>query len=374
MMGHDSAPPPRLPASLRPPDADELFYSLLSLDQTLAGIATQYGPWLYALLFAIIFAETGLVVFPFLPGDSILFIAGTVVATAGLNVHLLVVLLIVAAILGDSVNYAIGHYIGPRVFDQPDSRWFKQEHLRRTQAFYDKYGGVTIIIGRFVPIIRTFAPFLAGVAGMTYRRFLSYNVIGAVLWIASLVYAGYLFGNIPWVKQNLTLIVIGIVVVSLLARRVDVPAGATRAARAAGSGLTTRGGAARVAAANAPDWLDPLREFRREPDVGRGRQRLQPRLRVVRAAQPVDERVQRLARHARASARERLQLLVRIGDAVAAHHRLDRLGQHLPVGVEVGGDARAVDLELGEPLPQRLPAEQRVARARRPCCAAPSSR
>ena len=193
-----------------------LFYAILSLDQTLALIATQYGPWLYALLFVVIFAETGLVVFPFLPGDSILFIAGTVVASAGLNVHLLVALLIVAAILGDSVNYSIGHYIGPKVFDKPDSRWFKQDYLRRTQAFYDRFGAVTIIIGRFVPIIRTFAPFLAGVAGMTYRRFLAYNVVGAILWITSLVYAGYLFGNIPWVKENLTLIVIIIVFVSLI--------------------------------------------------------------------------------------------------------------------------------------------------------------
>ena len=193
-----------------------LFYSLLALDQTLANMAGQYGPWIYALLFIVIFAETGLVVFPFLPGDSILFIAGTVVATAGLDVHLLVALLIVAAVMGDSLNYAIGHYIGPKVFDKPDSRWFKQAHLRRTQAFYDKYGGITIIIGRFVPIIRTFAPFLAGVAGMTYRRFLSYNVIGGVAWISLLVYAGYLFGNIPWVKQNLSLIVIAIVVVSLI--------------------------------------------------------------------------------------------------------------------------------------------------------------
>jgi membrane-associated protein len=193
-----------------------LFYSLLALDQTLASIAGQYGSWLYALLFAIIFAETGLVVFPFLPGDSILFIAGTVVAAAGLNVHVLAALLVAAAIFGDSVNYAIGRYIGPKVFQRPDSRWVRQEHLRRTQAFYDKYGGVTIIIGRFVPIIRTFAPFLAGVAGMPYRRFLSFNVIGAVLWITSLVYAGYWFGNIPWVKDNLTFIVIGIVVVSLI--------------------------------------------------------------------------------------------------------------------------------------------------------------
>ncbi len=194
-----------------------LFQSLLSLDQTLAALASQYGAWLYALLFSVIFAETGLVVTPFLPGDSLLFVAGAVAASApALDVHVLVALLIAAAILGDSVNYAIGHYIGPKVFDKPDSRWFRQEYLRRTQEFYDRYGGVTIIIGRFVPIVRTFAPFLAGVAGMSYRRFLSYNVIGAVLWITSLVYAGYLFGNIPWVKSNLTLIVIGIVVVSLI--------------------------------------------------------------------------------------------------------------------------------------------------------------
>jgi membrane-associated protein len=193
-----------------------LFYSLLALDQTLVTVAGQYGPWIYALLFVVVFAETGLVVFPFLPGDSILFIAGTIAATAGLSVHLLVALLIVAAILGDSVNYAVGHYIGPKIYDKPDSRWFKQAHLRKTQAFYDRFGGVTIIIGRFIPIIRTFAPFLAGVAGMTYRRFLSYNVVGGVLWIGLLVYAGYLFGNIPWVKQNLSLIVIGIVIVSLI--------------------------------------------------------------------------------------------------------------------------------------------------------------
>jgi membrane-associated protein len=192
------------------------FYSLLALDQSVASLAAQYGHWIYALLFLIIFAETGLVVFPFLPGDSILFISGTVVATAGLDVHVLVAVLIVAAILGDTVNYSVGHYIGPRVFDRPDSRWFKQAHLRRTQEFYDRYGGVTIIIGRFVPIVRTFAPFLAGVAGMTYRKFLSFNVVGAIAWIVSLVYAGFLFGNIPWVKDHLTLIVLGIVAVSLI--------------------------------------------------------------------------------------------------------------------------------------------------------------
>jgi membrane-associated protein len=193
-----------------------ILYSLLALDQTVATLAAQYGEWVYAILFVIIFAETGLVVCPFLPGDSILFIAGTVVAVANLNVHVLVVVLIVAAVLGDSVNYGIGHYIGPKAFQRPDSRWFRQEYLRRTQAFYDKYGGLTIIIGRFVPIIRTFAPFLAGVAGMSYRRFLCFNIVGGCLWISSLVYAGYLFGNIPWVKDNLSLIVVAIVVVSLI--------------------------------------------------------------------------------------------------------------------------------------------------------------
>ena len=193
-----------------------LIYSLFALDESLAQWAAQYGPWIYGLLFLIIFAETGLVVFPFLPGDSILFIAGTVVAVAGLDIHVLVIVLTAAAILGDSVNYAVGHFIGPRVYDRPDSRWIRQDHLLRTQRFYDKYGGITIIIGRFVPIIRTFAPFLAGVAGMSYQRFLSYNVIGGLAWITSLVYAGYLFGNIPWVKHNLTWIVFAFVVVSLM--------------------------------------------------------------------------------------------------------------------------------------------------------------
>jgi membrane-associated protein len=192
------------------------LYSLLALDQTLAALAGEYGPWLYAILFVVIFAETGLVVFPFLPGDSLLFISGTVVAAASLNVHALVGVLWAAAVLGDSVNYAIGRYVGPKVFQRPDSRWLRQDHLLRTQAFYDRYGGITIIIGRFVPIIRTFAPFLAGVAQMSYRRFLAYNVVGGLLWIGTLVYAGYLFGNIPWVKDNLTFIVLGIVVVSLI--------------------------------------------------------------------------------------------------------------------------------------------------------------
>jgi membrane-associated protein len=193
-----------------------LLYSLFALDETVAQVAVQYGHWLYLMLFVVIFAETGLVVLPVLPGDSILFIAGTVVAAARLNVHVLVVILVGAAVLGDSVNYSIGHFIGPRVFQRPDSRWLRQEHLRRTQRFYERYGGVTIIIGRFVPVIRTFAPFLAGVAGMPYRRFLSYNVVGGVLWITLLVYGGYLFGNIAWVKDNLAFIVVVFVAISLV--------------------------------------------------------------------------------------------------------------------------------------------------------------
>jgi len=193
-----------------------LLYSLFALDENVGQLAAQYGHWLYVLLFLIIFAETGLVVLPFLPGDSILFIAGTVVAVAGLDIHVLFGVLVAAAVLGDSVNYAVGHAIGPRVLQRPDSRWLRKEHLRRTQAFYERYGGVTIIIGRFVPVIRTFAPFLAGVAGMSYRRFLSFNLVGGVAWIGSLVYAGYLFGNIPWVRDNLAWIVVAFVAVSLI--------------------------------------------------------------------------------------------------------------------------------------------------------------
>src|SRR5665213_574772 len=193
-----------------------LLYSFLALDQSIAQLAAHYGAWFYAILAAVIFAETGLVVFPVLPGDSVLFLAGAVIASAGLNVHLLVLVLTIAAVAGVGLNYAVGRYVGPKVFERPDSRWLRREHLLRTQRFYIRYGGVTIILARFVPIIRTFAPFLAGVAGMRYARFLAYNVIGGLLWIAMLTYAGYFFGNIPWVKQNLTLILAAIVVASLL--------------------------------------------------------------------------------------------------------------------------------------------------------------
>lgn len=193
-----------------------LLYSLLSLDQSIALIATQYGHWFYAIVAAIVFVETGVVVFPLLPGDSLLFLAGTVVASAGLDVHVLVLILATAAVAGDSLNYAIGRYIGPRVLERPDSRWLRKSYLERTHRFYERYGGVTIIIARFVPIVRTFAPFLAGVGAMSYPRFLTYNIVGGVAWVALLTYAGFFFGNIPWVKQNLTFIVLAIVVVSLL--------------------------------------------------------------------------------------------------------------------------------------------------------------
>jgi membrane-associated protein len=197
-----------------------LIYSLLALDQTLSELAAQHAALLFAALFLVIFAETGLVVFPLLPGDSLLFLAGTVAATSGIDVHLMALTLFVAAALGDSVNYGVGHYIGPKAFHRPQEtrlgRWLKPEYLERTHRFYEKYGGFTIIIGRFVPIVRTFAPFLAGVGAMTYQKFLSYNLIGAALWVGLLVYAGYLFGNIPWVKDNLAYIVLGIVVVSVM--------------------------------------------------------------------------------------------------------------------------------------------------------------
>src|SRR6266567_3231619 len=197
-----------------------LLYSLLALDQTLSDLAAQHSVLLFAALFVVIFAETGLVVFPLLPGDSLLFLSGTVVATSGLDIHLLVLTLFTAAVLGDSVNYAVGRFIGPIAFHRPQDtrlgRFLKPEYLERTHRFYEKYGGFTIIIGRFVPIVRTFAPFLAGVGAMAYHTFLSYNVIGAALWVSLLAYAGYLFGNIPWVKDNLAFIVMAIVVVSLI--------------------------------------------------------------------------------------------------------------------------------------------------------------
>lgn len=188
---------------------------VLHLDAHLAEIVRDYGGWTYAILFAIIFAETGLVVTPFLPGDSLLFAVGALAATGPLNLLFVIALLTAAAIIGDSVNYSIGARLGPQVFDGR-SRFFKREHLERTNQFYEKYGGKTIIIARFVPIVRTFAPFVAGIGAMNYTKFITYNVVGAVLWVWGITIAGYFFGNIPVVQDNFGLVVIAIIVISVL--------------------------------------------------------------------------------------------------------------------------------------------------------------
>jgi len=187
----------------------------LHLDQHLGEIIQSYGTHTYLLLFTIIFCETGLVVTPILPGDSVLFAAGTFSAQGWLNVWVLFISLSIAAILGDTVNYAIGHYIGPKAFSM-NSRFLKKEYLDRTHQFFEKYGGKTIIIARFVPIVRTFAPFVAGAGSMTYFKFLSYNVIGGMLWMAVCVFAGYFFGNIPIIKKNFTIVIFTIIFISIL--------------------------------------------------------------------------------------------------------------------------------------------------------------
>ena len=189
---------------------------VLHLDVHLAALVQQYGVWVYAILFAIIFAETGLVVTPFLPGDSLLFVAGALAAVGGINVHLIVASLIVAAVLGNSTNYAIGRWLGKTFFRDRGSKWLNPEYLERTHAFYEKHGGMAVVISRFIPIIRTYVPFVAGLGAMTPARFTAYNVGGAFLWIVSLTYAGYFFGNIPWVKKNLTLIIVAIILVSVI--------------------------------------------------------------------------------------------------------------------------------------------------------------
>ncbi|MBL9164598.1 MAG: DedA family protein [Planctomycetaceae bacterium] len=188
----------------------------LHLDKHLGELVKEYGTWTYLVLVLIVFCETGLVVTPILPGDSLLFAAGAIAALGSLNPHLLVVLLTIAAVLGDAVNYQIGRYIGPAVFKKEDSRLFKRSHLEKTRAFYERYGGKTIIIARFVPIVRTFAPFIAGVGQMSYRQFALYNVVGAIAWVVIGVYAGYLFGGLTVVKENFSLIIIAIVFISLL--------------------------------------------------------------------------------------------------------------------------------------------------------------
>lgn len=194
-----------------------LFIDLIvNLDDHLQALVVNYGAWIYLILFLIVFCETGLVVTPFLPGDSLLFVAGAIAAAGGMNIHLMVALLIIAAILGDAVNYSIGHYIGPRVLRDRNSRWLNPKHLERAHAFYERHGGKTIIIARFVPIVRTYAPFVAGAASMPYPKFALYNITGAVLWVTSLGYAGYFFGNIPVIKDNLTLVIITIIILSIL--------------------------------------------------------------------------------------------------------------------------------------------------------------
>lgn len=199
----------------------ELIHSLidfiLHIDQHLTVLVSEYGTLTFLILFAIIFCETGLVVTPFLPGDSLLFAAGAIAALdgSGLNVHLLVVLMIIAAFTGNLLNYSVGRYIGPRVFEG-NYRFIKKEYLDRTKKFFDNYGSMTIVYTRFAPILRTFAPFIAGVGQMKYPRFMLYNFIGGVLWVVIFTYAGYYFGNLPFVQQNFEVIVLGIIGISLI--------------------------------------------------------------------------------------------------------------------------------------------------------------
>jgi membrane-associated protein len=201
----------------------------LHLDTHLSQVIAQYGTWTYLILFLIVFCETGLVITPFLPGDSLLFAAGTFAALGDLDVRLMILLLVVAAIVGDTVNYWVGAAIGPRAF-QGNHRFLKKEHLDRTHAFYEKHGGKTIILARFVPIIRTFAPFVAGVGAMSYGRFLTYNVVGAVLWVGLLVLAGFFFGNIPVVRENFTIVILAIVAISVMPIAVETLRGRRRTA------------------------------------------------------------------------------------------------------------------------------------------------
>ncbi|HTT39218.1 MAG TPA: DedA family protein [Burkholderiales bacterium] len=191
------------------------FQVLVHLDQHLLRVTQEYGPWVYLLLFLIVFCETGLVVAPFLPGDSLLFVAGTVSGAGAMNVHVLALVLTLAAVAGDSLNYAIGWWIGPRIFRRADSWFLKQAYLERTHRFFERFGGRTIVIARFVPIVRTYAPFVAGVGQMSYRRFAAFNVSGALLWVGVILYAGYVFGNVPVVKNNLSAVILGIILLSM---------------------------------------------------------------------------------------------------------------------------------------------------------------
>ncbi len=208
----------------------QLLQFILHLDAHLLEFTNDHGNWIFALLFLIIFCETGLVVTPFLPGDSLLFVAGALAGAGALDINIMVAVLIIAAILGDSLNVSVGRWIGPRVFRFEDSWLFRRRYLDAANAFYQRHGGKTIVIARFVPIVRTYAPFVAGAAGMDYRRFIGFNVIGAVLWIALLSYAGYFFGGLTVVKNNLTLVILGIIVLSLMPAVIEY----LRSRRAAG--------------------------------------------------------------------------------------------------------------------------------------------
>ncbi len=187
----------------------------LNLDKYLEMAVQQYGVWIYIILIAIIFCETGLVVTPILPGDSLLFAAGALAAMGLLDIYILFFTLLIAAILGDALNYQIGHYVGLKVFKE-DAKIFKLKYLEKTHSFYEKYGSKTIVIARFVPIVRTFAPFVAGASKMTYKTFATYNVLGALLWMTTMLGAGFIFGNIPWIKDNFSIIVLGIIFISIL--------------------------------------------------------------------------------------------------------------------------------------------------------------
>ena len=210
----------------------ELFNFILHIDIRLAELARDYGVWVYGILFLIVFCETGLVVTPFLPGDSLLFAAGALaggalavdgVSTAGMyNVHLLVLLLFIAAVVGDAVNYTIGRKIGPAVFEKKNSRIFKPQYLGRTHKFFEKYGSKTIVLARFVPIVRTFAPFLAGVGTMSYAKFAFYNVTGAFVWVTSFTYAGFFFGSTPLVQKNFKLVILAIIILSIMPGVIEV--------------------------------------------------------------------------------------------------------------------------------------------------------
>jgi len=198
-----------------------IFDWVVHLDRHLAELIAQYGLWVYLILFTVIFCETGLVVAPFLPGDSLLFATGALAATGALNPHLAFVILASASVLGDNTNYTFGRFIGPRAFSG-NHRFLKKQYLEKTQSFYAKYGGRTVIIGRFLPIIRTFAPFVAGVAAMSRAKYVPYTIIGAILWVGLFLYSGYFFGNLPFVKNNFGLVILVIILISAMPAIVEV--------------------------------------------------------------------------------------------------------------------------------------------------------